>query len=755
MAHVADKEINVKFVTEVDLSNLEELTEAVNELKEDKDVEIGVDVDDSSVEEATEKTKELNEDLDETDSKTVSPDVDSSGIDELKDKTEEASSSMDSLVTAAAGIGVTAGVEQMVTTADRINTSWNQLELTFGSVTEKMKSSISDAANVTGRSGGEIRGYFNQMGIAGVTNTDLLSSSFEALSGKAYQTGNSIEAMEGKMQTMVLTGNASSKMLKSLGLSAEDLAQAMGVSADQVSDAFKNMTPEERLQAITKAMGDGAEANEMYKNSYAGLKAQAEAAMAGLMGAVGEAILPVVIPALQAATNFIKFLADGFKSLPGPVQGVIGGLLGFAGIVITAIGVLGTLGTVFTTVKTGLEALNIVSGLAKVATYAQAAAQWALNIAMSANPIGILIIAIGALIAILAYLYMTNEDVRNAINGVADAFMNVLTPIINTVSALFNNFTAQLGLNTNDWTQAVLGFILFIPQLPMALGLALADSITRALGFGDSFVQAMYDAAWNAYDSFKEGIDGLSEALQEELDEMISSAQQFSNDLPWYMKIGGAGAVLGWIGSTGEHSPGFMYDAFHGELVAMAALPLTIGMMIVTNITALGGRIVNGFISIASRAVSGFSSAIQGIANAIQRCLDWAYSIMMSHPIVQAAVALGNAIANGFSALGLGQRSPGKMVKAIKQELNWSEEEMQKSSLPSVSAVLGANVASSFNPELNIGSGPGNVGGGSSGGGGFVVNVYGDVDSDKRVKQIVDAVKDALYWDNVTAGRTV
>ena len=42
----------------------------------------------------------------------------------------------------------------------------------------------------------------------------------------------------------------------------------------------EKLLEEERLQAISTAMGDGKQANEEYKNSYAGLKQQAETAMA-------------------------------------------------------------------------------------------------------------------------------------------------------------------------------------------------------------------------------------------------------------------------------------------------------------------------------------------------------------------------------------------------------------------------------------------------------------------------------------------
>ena len=655
---MADKEVTVKVTTETDISSLEELDAKLDEIADKEGVEVTVDADSSSVEEATDKTTELEDELSNVDGTVVTPEVDTSSIDDAKGKLDETASSMDNLTTAAAGLAATAGVEQMAVTADNINTSWNRLDLTFqgtGVSMDTLKEKATSAGAATGRSGGVIRDYFNQMGIAGVTNAQLLESSFEALSGKAYQTGNSVEAMEGKLQRMVMTGNASGMMLQKLGIDTQDLANAMGVSADQVSEAFKSMTPEERLQAITKAMGDGARANDMYKNSYQGLKDQANAAMAGLMGAVGQAILPVVVPALQAATNAIKFLTDCFKALPGPVQAIIGGIGGFAAIAVTAVGVLGVFGNIITTVKTGLTALRSITILSEIATKAAAAAQWLLNIAMDANPVMLVVLAIIALIAVLGYLYFNNEQVRAAIDGLGQTFMWIAQIIYSTIVAAiqwvsdqFNSFTSQLGLNTSNWTQAILGFILFLPTLPMRVAAELANTIAKALGFKGNFVQTL----WNT----------------------------------------------------------------------------------------------------ARDAVTNFANAIQGIPQALQNCLQWAYNIVMNHPLVQALKWLGEQAANAFSVLGLGQSSPGKIVKAMKAELDWTLEAIEKSSLPGASAGLGSTIADSFNPNLEFGNGSG-VG---NGGAGQVVNFYFSdivVDDDKRMQRIVDYITRELNFDNATAGR--
>ena len=682
------EEVIIQVTTETDVAPLDELDTLVEEIRDKSTIDVGVQVEDSSLDDASDKATTLEDELNTIDSTVVTPEVDTSSFDEATGKAEETASSMDNITTAAAGLAATAGIEQMITTADNINTSWNRLELTFantGVSMDTLRDKSSALSDATGRSGGTIRNYFNQMGIAGVTNTDLLTSSFEALSGKAYQTGNSIESMETKMQMMAMTGNASGRMLKSLGISADELAQAMGVSAEEVSEAFKNMTPEERIAAITKAMGDGKEANEMYKESYAGLKDRADAAMAGLAGAVGQAILPIVIPALEAATNFIKLLTDAFKGLPGPVQGAIGAVLGVVAIGTTLIGTLGMVGKVIGTVKTGLETIGMLGKVTSVLSSIGGAfsSLWGIIIA---NPIILLVVAIVALIAALVWAYYNvdwfREMVDNAwasiqgfagwiagvfmgaITGLGDAFNNAgqtlqnaftgaveyvqgllqglydyimtlggLLPegvnitgnqIVDSIIAvmmfiatlpiqlqmIFLNMIAQaLGFGSNfsqtmitNAANAVMGFIQWVSQIPSRLGSALSSAISSAVSFGSNFVSTITNAASNAVSGFVSQIGQMSQRLGEELNSMIQQALDFAARLPQIIGEAAANMVSSWVGNSGEQSPGFMYDAFYGEIDEMGEvsddfnkfLPATIGEAAKNMVNSFNPSLSNG-----------------------------------------------------------------------------------------------------------------------------------------------------------------
>ena len=331
-----------------------------------------------------------------------------------------------------------------------------------------------------------------------------------------------------------------------------------------------------------------------------------------------------------------------------------------------------------------------------IATWAAQAAQWALNIAMSMNPIMLVVIAIGLLIAALAYLYFNNEQVRAAIDGLAATIMGVLSPAIDFIKGLFNDFTSSLGLNTNDWIQGVLGFILFVATLPMQIGMYLLNTLASALGFGDNFVQTMINTAINSVMGFLTYIASLPGRLWNYLSNALARAINFASSLP-----------------------NTLYNA-------------------------------------ASNAVSRFTSAIQGIGTALKNCLDWAVNVIMSHPLVQKLAWLGQQAANAFAVIGLGQSSPGKIVKAMRQELEWTEEAVEGSNLSKTTASLGNDLSNSFNPNFETGTVNGILG--STGRAGQVVNInleIGSVDDEKRIDEIVDAVRKALAWNNKTAGRTV
>lgn len=82
-------------------------------------------------------------------------------------------------------------------------------------------------------------------------------------------------------------------------------------------------------------------------------------------------------------------------------------------------------------------ALAIKTGALTVATQAQAAAQWALNVAMNANPIGLIITAIAALIGAFVLLWNKSEGFRNFWIGLWGGIKSVANNAVNWITGIF------------------------------------------------------------------------------------------------------------------------------------------------------------------------------------------------------------------------------------------------------------------------------------------------------------------------------
>ncbi|WP_189984624.1 hypothetical protein, partial [Streptomyces capoamus] len=128
--------------------------------------------------------------------------------------------------------------------------------------------------------------------------------------------------------------------------------------------------------------------------------------LANLASAVGEALVPVVdallplvsgaltqglLPVLQTLTGFFQFLS-GHQTLVGSIA-------------------------------TGIFAIATAMKLWELGTAAVAAVQGILNAVMSANPIGVIVLALTGLAAAFAYAWTHSETFRDIVKGVWDTVM--------------------------------------------------------------------------------------------------------------------------------------------------------------------------------------------------------------------------------------------------------------------------------------------------------------------------------------------
>jgi len=99
-------------------------------------------------------------------------------------------------------------------------------------------------------------------------------------------------------------------------------------------------------------------------------------------------------------------------------------------------------------------AITMIDSLIRV-KQSWASAQAALNIVMNANPIMLIVTAIGALIAVLIYAYNTCEPFRNAVNAVGATLLNIFKPAIDAVTGALQWLWANV---VEPFTSALSGF---------------------------------------------------------------------------------------------------------------------------------------------------------------------------------------------------------------------------------------------------------------------------------------------------------
>jgi len=411
----------------------------------------------------------------------------------------------------------------------------------------------------------------------------------------AFQTILSRNPYMGQMEAQKVTEDiekfffANQEMLKKKGYAtAEALASAMSAQTLSGEDAtkfedifglgFGNLTPRARLGRVSTEAGKLDMAEEVGMRPEEILTKRFTATTR----AMGDAVLP---PLLAIMNMFVK-LSDIVGKIPG-----LGGALGWAAV-LTGIAAAGL--TVISVLAGLIGPLGMVIGLIKgahLATVAFTAAQWLLNVALTANPVGVVIVAIVALIGVLYLLEKKFGIVTKAWNALkagmsslGGAFkdaggMGVLKVGVEALVAnnpmlkilLFQvDFLKKIWLGGETLNKIMSGAMTIWQQIGMFFGwlqdglssilatlTTLKDSVVDRLegifGGGGKTGSELTTAVW---EEIKKDpmFSGLSEAQQEYLARTASGEKYWKNDETGEYKYSTESPGEGWRDFTGQGS---------------------------------------------------------------------------------------------------------------------------------------------------------------------------------------------------------
>jgi len=111
----------------------------------------------------------------------------------------------------------------------------------------------------------------------------------------------------------------------------------------------------------------------------------------------------------------------------------------------------------------GLAAYKVVTIAAAAWTKIMTVAQWAMNVALTANPIGIVVVAIGALIAALVVAYNRSETFRAAVLGSWSAIKvlykflkDKFAPVVMGIASIFDTLKNKVSGNMDGIKEKIM-----------------------------------------------------------------------------------------------------------------------------------------------------------------------------------------------------------------------------------------------------------------------------------------------------------
>lgn len=377
----------------------------------------------------------------------------------------------------------------------------------------------------------------------------------------------------------------------------------------------------------------------------------------GQNGGAAASIGQLVGDAFNAAAPFVEKLASTLQSLGDwasehgdAIRTVIAGIAGGFAAFKTA--------SLISAAVTALKSFDVAAKIA-------AAGQWVLNAAMNANPIMLVITAIGALVAGLIWFFTQTETGRAAWASFTAFLSSAWQSAVAFVTGLGQNIA---NFFTQTIPNAIQSVIQWFQQLPSAIGTALSNLITSigtwAVSFGQSALQAGQQfvsnianfltnlpatiAYWLAY-----GITFVVLWAAQLGSQAISAGQQFLTNLgTFFMQLPGniwnwltstVASVASWAAQMGANalSAGSQFLSNVGTFISQ--LPSNVGSWLSGAISAAAsfvGQMASNAVNAGSRFLSSIGSYISQVPGRISAGLSGAISAVGSFAGSMASGAL-------------------------------------------------------------------------------------------------------------------
>lgn len=407
-----------------------------------------------------------------------------------------------------------------------------------------------------------------------------------------------------------------------------DAERAAALSSTFTADSIKGVN-----LIMNAGVSEAADFEEQLRNSSGAAEEMAQIMNDNLSGdltAMGSKLEGVQIalyekfePALRAGVDVLSGFIDGLNFLVDHSNEVIAALLAMA----AAVGAYFAYTTIMKVMQEGWQALTIV-------TKAQAAAQAILNAVMSANPIGIVVAAIAALVAAFIYLWNTSEEFRAFWVSLWESIKIAVQPVIDAVVNWFVNAWASIQ---GAWGAAASWFS------------GIWESIKTAFSSVASWFGGIFSEAWNNIVNAFSGFVGFFQGLWNSISSTFSAlGTNIGNAISGAVRAGING-VIGAIERTINSAIGLI----NGAIGLINKLP---GVSVGTVSTLSLPRLARGAVLNSARAVIAGEDGAEAIVP-LERNKQWIAKVAADMLQALNTESLKNSVAGAGIGGGLGGAS--------------------------------------------------------------------------------------------------
>ena len=307
----------------------------------------------------------------------------------------------------------------------------------------------------------------------------------------AYTKGNYANDAALGFASTEATRNA--QAMKSLGKEYKDLDVTAGETTQVLLDQIV------ASQKLSGAYGQASREMDGWEN----VTGNAKEAWKQFKAAVGEPFLEAITPVLQdITTEFVAWTESvDWESFSATIASFVSSILENGEYIVSLIAGIGA-GFITWNVASLINAAVTSINAFKAANEGATVAQWAINAAMNANPIGIIITLAAGLVTAIITLWNTNEDFRNGvieiwtsikdwISGAVESIVSWFTTAGENIRSFFTNVGTAVSDKARDIARAVRdgvqSAIDWLRELP-----------GRAISLGSNIVKGIFNGIKNA-----------------------------------------------------------------------------------------------------------------------------------------------------------------------------------------------------------------------------------------------------------------